>query len=58
MCIIQKSIICNIIRMLKSSSMRWASYVARVWQETLTERDHFEDPGRDATIIIKWILKK
>jgi hypothetical protein len=30
----------------------------KVWEESLEERDHFEDLGVNERIILKWILKK
>jgi hypothetical protein len=47
--------------------MRWAGHVARLgerrtsywgWWGNLTDRDHFEDLGVHAMIIIKWFTKK
>jgi len=44
----------NIVRMIKSRTVRWARHVARmgkggvrtgVWWENLRERDHLEDLG-------------
>jgi hypothetical protein len=28
------------------------------WWENLRERDHFEDPGVDRRVILKWIFEK
>jgi hypothetical protein len=28
------------------------------WWGTLRERDHFEDPGVDGRIILRWIIRK
>jgi hypothetical protein len=28
------------------------------WWETLRERDHFENPGIDGRIILRWIFRK
>jgi hypothetical protein len=28
------------------------------WWESLRERNHLEDPGKDMIIVLKWILKK
>jgi hypothetical protein len=28
------------------------------WWENLRERDHWEDPGVDGRIILRWILRK
>jgi len=46
--------------------MRWGEHVAcmgakrgeyRFWWENLEERDHFEDPGMDGRIILRWIFR-
>jgi hypothetical protein len=31
---------------------------AGFWWENVRERDHFEDPGVDARIILRWIFRK
>jgi hypothetical protein len=54
----------NILRVIKSRGMRWASHVAHMgreevytgfWWGNLRER---EDPGVDKMIILKWIFRK
>jgi hypothetical protein len=56
----------NIVRMRKSR-MRWAGHVARMgrgeaysvfWWENLRVRCHFEDPGVDGRVILRWIFRK
>ena len=56
----------NIIRVIKSR-MRWAGHVARMggggactgfWWGNLRERNHFENPGADGRIILRWIFRK
>ena len=56
----------NIIRVIKSSKMRWAGQVAftenktgayRFWWAHVKERNHLEDLGVDRRIILKWILR-
>jgi hypothetical protein len=32
--------------------------VYRVWWGNLRERDHWEDPGLDRRIILRWIFRK
>ena len=53
--------------MIKSRRLRWAGHVARMkrgemyttfWWENLREGDHFEDPGVDGRIILKWIFER
>jgi hypothetical protein len=55
----------NIVRVIKSR-MRWVGRVARMgrgklykwfWWGNLRERDHFEDPGIDGKIILRWIFR-
>jgi hypothetical protein len=57
----------NIIRLIKSRSMRWVGHVAhmgemrnayKIWLENLKGRDHLEDLGVDGRIILEWILGK
>jgi hypothetical protein len=57
----------NIIRMIKSSKMRWAGHVAlmeairyayKFWLESLKRRDNSEDVGVDRRIILKLIVGK
>jgi len=56
-----------IIRVIKSSRLRWAEHVARMergevytgfWWGNLRERDHLVDPDVDGRIILKWIFRK
>jgi hypothetical protein len=56
----------NIIRVIKSTGMRWAWYVARMgkravhtgfWWGDLREGDHLGDPSVDGRIILKRIFK-
>ena len=57
----------NIVRVIKSTIMRWAGHVAPMgekevhtgfWWGNLRERDHLGDPGVDGRIIIIWIFRK
>ena len=57
----------SIVQVIKSRNMRWAGHVARVgkgemyigfWWGNVRERDHFEDPGVDRRIILRWIFMK
>jgi len=52
---------------IKLRRMRWAGHVACMvrgeactgfWWGNLRERDHWEDPGIDGRIILRWIFEK
>jgi hypothetical protein len=54
----------NILRVVKSRTMRWAGLVAsmgevctRFWWGNLRERDHWGDPDVDGSIILRWIFR-
>jgi hypothetical protein len=53
----------NIVRVIKSSRMRWAGHVAHLgelftgfWLGCLKERDHWEDLGVGGRITLRWTL--
>jgi len=55
----------NIVRMLKSRSMRWAGHVERMgrgkvftefWLGGPKERDHWDDLGVGGRITLRWTL--
>jgi hypothetical protein len=57
----------SLIRVIKSSRMRWAGHAARMgggrmhigyWWESQKERDHWEDQDVDGWTILKWILER
>jgi hypothetical protein len=57
----------SIVRVIKSRRMRWAGHVARLergeactgfWWGNLRKRDHWENPGVDGRIILRWIFRK
>jgi len=56
----------NIVRVIKSRKMRWAGHAARMGERRclyrvlvgeLEGKKHFEDPGVDGIIILRWIRK-
>ena len=50
-----------IVRVIKSRRMRWAGHVARMGERrwgNQRERDHLEDPGVDARIILRLVFRK
>ena len=53
----------NIVREIKSKSMRWAGHVACMGREEAYTgfcwgRDHLGDPSVDGKIILLWIFRK
>jgi hypothetical protein len=57
----------NILRIIKSSRMRWSGHVARmgrreasigVWWGNLRERENCGDPGVDGRIVLRLIFRK
>ena len=57
----------NIVRVVKSTRMRWAGHVARMGEGrgvyrvlvgNLRGRDHWGDPNADGRIILRWIFGK
>ena len=57
----------NIVRVIKSRRMRWARHVARMGERrgvcrvlvgNLRETGHFEDPGVDGRVILRWTSRK
>jgi hypothetical protein len=57
----------NIVRVIKSRTLRWAGHVARMgegevctgfWWGNLRERDRWGDPGVDGRIMLGWIFKE
>ena len=57
----------NIVRVIKSTRMRWAGHVAHMgrgegctgfWWGNLRERDHWGGPDADGRIILRWIFRK
>ena len=57
----------NIVRMIKSSIMRWAGHVERMgedkvclgsWWGNRMERNHWRDLGVDGWVILRWISRR
>jgi hypothetical protein len=49
----------NIIRMIKSTEMRWTGHVARMGEKrNQKERDHWEDQDVGGWTILKWMLDR
>ena len=57
----------NTVRVIISTRMRWAGYVARMveergrigsWWGNWSERDHWGDLGVDGWIILGWVSRK
>jgi hypothetical protein len=57
----------NIVRVIKSKTIRWVVHVARMergemdtgfWWENLRRKGHLEDQGVDGRIILRWIFRK
>ena len=58
----------NLVRVIKSSRMRWVGHVARMgetrgvyrvfWLGNLKERDHLGDPDLDGRIKLRCIFRK
>ena len=57
----------NVVRVVKSRTMRWAGHVARMgrgevctgfWLANPRERDHWGAPDVDGRIILRWIFRR
>jgi len=57
----------SFVRVMKSRRIRWAGHVARMGERRDVYRvlvgepegqNHFEDPGADGRIILRWIFRK
>jgi len=52
----------NIVRAIKSRTMRWVGHEARetyivFWWGNLKEREHLGDPGVNGSLLLRWILR-
>jgi len=63
----QRFIFKKCVRVSKSRRTRWVEHVAYlgtvevytgVWWGNLRERDHWENPGVDGNITLRWIFRK
>ena len=56
----------NVVRVIKSTKMRWVGHVARMEESRSVykvlagkpeEKNHLYDPGKNGGIILRWIFK-